>query len=387
MGSLYRPKLKDWRTRPVAAQRSAVWWVKYYANGRAVRESTNTDDKDAAKRILKQREGAAASGQPILPRVDRVRYEAIAADLRQHYETTGSRNLKEADGRLAPLKAFFAGRRVATIGPADVMAYAAKRQAEAVANATVNRELAVLLRMLRLAYEHGKLARLPVIRKLKEAAPREGFFERDQYEAVGRRLKPDLQVAAAIAYAFGWRIRCEVLTLKRRQLDLEAGTLRLDPGTTKNDEGRLVYLTPELARLLGEQLDRVRALERKTGRIIPYLFPYLGGRRRAGHQRRDFRKAWETACRTAGVPGRLRHDFRRTAVRNMVNDGTPEKVAMLITGHKTRAVFDRYHIVAPEDLKAATARMAARDGHVSGHVRAASVDKRPVSSDDSRTRL
>jgi site-specific recombinase XerD len=362
MGYLYRPKLKDWRIRPVAEQRSAVWWAKWYVNGRAMRESTLTEDKEAAKRFLKGKEGAAATGQPVMPRVDRIRYEEIAADLRQHYETTGRRNLKEADGRLAPLKAYFTGRRVATIGPADVTAYAAKRQAEDVANGTINRELAILLRMLRLAYEHGKLARLPVIRKLKEAAPREGFFERAQYEAVRRRLRPELQAAVTIAYTYGWRMRSEVLTLERRQLDLEAGTLRLDPGATKNDEGRLVYLTPELVRLLGEQLERIRAVERKTSRVIPFLFPYLGGRRRLGQPRRDFRKAWETACTDSGVPGMLRHDFRRTAVRNMVNDGTPEKVAMLITGHKTRAVFDRYHIVAPEDLKAATARMAARNG-------------------------
>jgi hypothetical protein len=70
MGSVYRPKLKDWRTRPVNEQRSAVWWMKFYVNGRAARESTGTDDKEEAKRTLKRREGAAATGQPILPRID-----------------------------------------------------------------------------------------------------------------------------------------------------------------------------------------------------------------------------------------------------------------------------------------------------------------------------
>lgn len=136
----------------------------------------------------------------------------------------------------------------------------------------------------------------------------------------------------------------------RRQLDLDTGTLRLEPGTTKNDEGRLVYLPADLKAHLAAQLERVRALERQTGRVIPYLFPHLRGRFK-GQRRRDFRKAWAAACLKASLPGMLRHDFRRTAVRNMVNAGVPERVAMKVTGHKTRAVFDRYHIVSPGDLQ------------------------------------
>ena len=220
-----------------------------------------------------------------------------------------------------------------------------------------------------------------MIRKLKEASPRAGFFERADYEAVRRRLKPELQVAVTIAYTYGWRVQ-EILELERRQLDLERGTLRLDPGTTKNDEGRVVYLTPELARLLGEQLERIRAVERKTGRIIPYLFPYLSGRRRLGHRRRDFRKAWAEACTKAGCPGMLRHDLRRTAVRNLVNAGVPERVAMAVTGHKTRSVFDRYHIVSPADLQTATRRLAEAHGHNSGHSAIAALDERRVTAEN-----
>ena len=109
-----------------------------------------------------------------------------------------------------------------------------------------------------------------------------------------------------------------MLTLERSQLDLDAETLRLEPGTTKNDDGRLVYLTPELKTLLSAQTDRVKALERRLGRIIPWLFPHLPAvhisPRLVGPRRKAFRKAWTTACKPAGVPGAIRHDFRRTAV-------------------------------------------------------------------------
>jgi integrase len=230
-----------------------------------------------------------------------------------------------------------------------------------------------------LAYRNKKLLRLPIIDRLKEAKPRAGFFERGQFEAVKRHLRSDLQVAVTIAHTFGWRMQSEVLTLELRQVDLRAATIRLDPGQTKNDDGRLVYLTPELKMLLTVQVDRVMALMRARSTVIPYLFPHLKGRFQ-GQRIRDFRKTWATACKRAGLavtveengkkvirPLFIRHDFRRTAVRNMVNAGIPERVAMTVTGHKTRAVFDRYHIVSPADLQEASRKLSGTFSGTFGH--------------------
>jgi integrase len=292
--------------------------------------------------------------------------------------TTGKRDLREAGFRLKRLGAFFRDQYAREITSPLITDYVLHRQRQKAKNGTINRELATLSRMLRLAYfaTPPKLARLPRIERLQEGAPRKGFFEEEQYHAVRRHLAEDLKAATLIAYTYGWRIDSEVLPLERSQLDLEAGTLRLDGGTTKNDDGRIVYLTAEVEIALRDQLSRVDALQRRLGREVHWLFPHFRGRR-AGGVRHDIRTAWATACKRAGLtmmvkrngkdvvkPSHIPHDFRRTAVRNMVNNGVAERVAMKVTGHKTRSVFDRYHIVSPADLQDVARRLT---GTFSGH--------------------
>jgi hypothetical protein len=156
----------------------------------------------------------------------------------------------------------------------------------------------------------------------------------------------------------------EVLSLKWPQVDFSACTVRLEPGTTKNKEGRTFPFAefPELRTLLEEQRARTEALQRTTGQIIPWVF------HRDGKPIKDFRSVWRTARKEAGAPGRVPHDFRRTAVRNLVRAGVPELVAMRLTGHKTRSVFDRYNIVSEGDLSEAGARLSRRLRAESGTV-------------------
>ncbi|MGH7321634.1 MAG: glycosyltransferase [Candidatus Rokuibacteriota bacterium] len=108
-GFLYRPKLRG-------GGHSRIWWCKSYVTGRPIRESTGMEKETEAKRFLKLREGAVASGAPIPPRVDRVLYEELADDLLTFYRTTGRwKNLADVEHRLAHLGAFFEGYRAGAI--------------------------------------------------------------------------------------------------------------------------------------------------------------------------------------------------------------------------------------------------------------------------------
>lgn len=158
---------------------------------------------------------------------------------------------------------------------------------------------------------------------------------------------------ATVAYITGWRVRSELLTLTWGQVDLKAGTLRLEAGTTKNREGRTFYMTPELRAALEEQRAFTDSEQRALGAIIPWVFHRYGGK-----PIRNFMHAWHSACRAAGCPGRIPHDFRRTAVRNLERAGVSRSAAMKMVGHKTENVYRRYAIVSAADLMAASAKLA-----------------------------
>ena len=173
MGDLYRPKLKR-RPGETEARASSVYWCKYYVNGRAVRESTKSEKEADARRFLKLREGAVATGAPIPPRVDRVTFDELAADLVEYYRTTGRwKNLDDVDDRLAYLKRQFTGWRAGAITASAITAYVARRQGEKTrlgrlpANRTINLELALLRRMFRRAARRRKVLSVPPFEMLE----------------------------------------------------------------------------------------------------------------------------------------------------------------------------------------------------------------------------
>jgi integrase len=135
----------------------------------------------------------------------------------------------------------------------------------------------------------------------------------------------------------------ELLGLKVRQVDLYNREVRLEPGTTKNREGRTAVMTENVFQLL-----KACVMDKKPD---DYVFT------RDGRVVRDFRGTWEAVTAEARVPDLLFHDLRRTAVRNMVRSGVPETVAMKISGHKTRSVFDRYNVTSAADLRDAARRL------------------------------
>ena len=171
--------------------------------------------------------------------------------------------------------------------------------------------------------------------------------ERPDLEAVVAALPAYLRDFTRFAYLTGWR-KGEIISLKWTDVDRDAGAIRLRPEAAKTGRGRTVMLEGDLAELIARRWQARLFEEHGNVGVAGLVF------HRNGEPVGDFLKAWATACQVAGVPDKLFHDLRRTAARNMVRAGVPERVAMAVTGHVTRSMFDRYNIVSEEDLRMAT---------------------------------
>jgi integrase len=357
----------------------AVWWIKFYDRGIPRRESSHSTDRKIAEKLLRKRL-AEVETKIYMPR-ENIRVDELIADLISDYRVNSHKSIADVERRWKlHLMAFFGRLRACDLATDRVRRYIDARLDEGAQAATINRELALLKRAFNLAREctPPKVKIVPYIPMLKESNVRRGFIEPSAYGRLAEhcgRVGLWMRALLECGYTYGWRHE-ELLDLRGRQVDLLAGTIRLDPGTTKNDQGREVSMTRSVRELLTEcvrnKQPEAHVFTREDGK------PVL-----------DFRGTWSSICCMTGVGqlicpkcdqavdtdkhcascgrdwarddlkyrGLIFHDLRRTAVRNMVRAGISERVAMSISGHKTRSVFDRYHIVAPSDLRDAARRL------------------------------
>ncbi len=349
LGLVYQPKYTD----PVTHERktAATWWIQFSVRGTRFRESSRSMNRVDAVRLLKQRLAEAANGRPVGPQIERVKFEDLVRILLDNYRANGRRSLRRVEGGVKHLREFFGDYRAIDITEDRLNAYIIHRKQQEAANATINRELAALKRAFRLAGK--KVGEPPRFQMLRESNTRKGFFEAEQFQEVLRHLPEALKPVFQVAYLTGWRVPSEILTRRWQHVDFESNWLRLEPGETKNEDGRMFPLIPELREVLAAQRERTRQLELATGRVIPWVF------HRNGLPIKDYYGGWDKVCRLAGFPDRVAHDLRRTAVRNLERAGVSRSAAMRMTGHKTESVYRRYAIVDETMLREGADKLAA----------------------------
>jgi integrase len=360
-------------------KRTKTWFIAYTFRGKTRMESARKADQgiagtrqDAVKLLKQRREEMGLDKRGLKPFTGPNRERLMFEDLRRIAEVQNTLKPRKAErswrASWKALDGFFAGMKAIAIDHAKLSEYVEHRLSMHRARGTIRVELAAIRQAFKKAAIDG-LAICPTFPHVEESAPRRGFFEADQYTALLDQLPEDIRAVIIFLRESGWRLN-EALSLQWRQVDLSTKIVRLDPGMTKNDEGRTFPFgaLPALDALLRARRERTSITEAATGRLVPRVFHDEGRPLRPAR----FYRHWWRAVKAAGIyrewthaetgkrcRGPIPHDFRRTAVRDLIAAGVPDKVAMEITGHKTREVFDRYHIVTETDKTRGIEKLAA----------------------------
>lgn len=258
--------------------RGKTWWITYYMDGQQIWESAQTRDKAAARRLLQSKIGQRAEGRLVVG-ADKVTFDGLLDLVEREYQENNRKTVKQIRQHRKHLAKCFAGKRASDMTVADILAFRARRQAEGATNAEINRETSTLRRGFNLALEAELLVRMPRFpKKLEESSPRAGFFEAEELQSILLHLPEPFKAPVSFAYLTGWRFASEVLALQWRNIDFETGTVRLDMGSTKNREGRVVYMTAQLRTLLEDQRQKTLTIHERPSRLFPSCFIKRGNR-------------------------------------------------------------------------------------------------------------
>jgi len=335
-------------------QRGTIWWVQYFYNEKDRRESTRSTKREIAEKLLTKRMAAKDAGTLQESSIKPMRFADLRAKIEGEYQLNQRPSLDRLQVAFKALGAMFEGWKANAITKDRLVEYANARLADGKAHATVRYELACLRRAFRLAEVPS-----PYFPSIEVNNTRTGFFEWPDLCAVLAHLPAYLHAPLTVGYFTGWRVKSELLPLQWSHVDWKAGTITLDAGSTKNNEGRTYPFGqfPELTAVLQAQRKAADQIAKTRDLIVPWVFFRVT--KTTVERIKSYKTAWARATLAAGIPNRLVHDLRRSGVRSLRQASVPENVAMQLTGHKTRSVFDRYDIVDPRDRAVAVGKLAA----------------------------
>lgn len=334
-------------SKPYRRKDSKFWWIAPWIGGRQVRQSSGETEYDRAVTKLKILEGKIASGSAITPTTDRESFGALLDMVEIDYAKMKRRSIGDLKRRIKKhLRPVLGHLRSAKVTSDVIDRYILERQAKA-SDASVNREIAIIKRAFRLGKRAGRVSDIPFIEDLPEDNVRQDFFRADHFDTVLTKSNPLLYDVLTTAYRTGWRI-ASILTLEWRQVDFQRGLVSLDANQTKTRKAAFCPLAvfPDLKTALERRHAETKAIEKKLGMVVARVF------NRKGVPVKSIRTAWENTRERAGVPARLIHDLKRTAVRNYEALGFSETEIMHMVGIKSRSIFTRYNITTMEDILA-----------------------------------
>jgi integrase len=297
---------------------------------------------------------------PEVADADRVKVMDLLGDLVKKYQEKERRSTDTLLYRINSTLAPFFGDMLARDCTADLISTFIEQHREKHANSTINRSLAVIRTAFKLGHRTRRITAdmVPWIEMLPEAEPRPGFIELDDYDRLMEVLPAPLKPLLALGFFSGIRVG-ECRSIRWDWVDWDAEIIILPGRVTKNGNQRFIPIPKgsELRAIL-EAHKAVRETEAPDCPWVCFWYGKIGHGVMTGDQIRVFRAGWKAATKQIGKPGLLFHDLRRSAIKLMTDAGETESKVMAVTGHETRAVFDRYFKYKAKDVVATGARVA-----------------------------